>query len=191
MLERSAAEVEPLFTITADEEARREGEARDLLRGSRRPRTSRGSTRRVWIHARDRPRLSEQGPPPADRRCPRWRIRIIRPQASSVTSFRRKRTPWGDGTDPRWLGSPATSLLSGHGARQVELVPAIDVVRFEFETGELRRRRARRRTPAPPREISPRAAREPRLPPERSLSDPPAAVRHLIESMGRPVTERL
>ncbi|HET9795410.1 MAG TPA: GreA/GreB family elongation factor [Thermoanaerobaculia bacterium] len=84
-------------------------------------------------------------------------------------------------------------FFAGHGAgRVVELSPAIDAVRFEFEGGEKLSlppgAAAKNLVPLPPGDfrrdrLEDRAALR-----ERSLADPAGAVRHLIESMGRPVT---
>jgi len=84
-------------------------------------------------------------------------------------------------------------FFAGHGAgRVVDLSPAIDAVRFEFEGGERLSlppgAAAKNLVPLPPGDFRRDRLENRDALRERSLADPAGAVRHLIESMGRPVT---
>ena len=95
----------------------------------------------------------------------------------------------------RWLRFVPGDVFyfAGHGAgRVVELVPAIESVRFEFETGEKLSlppgAAAKNLVPLPHGDFRRERLENRDALAERSLADPPAALRHLIESVGRPVT---
>ena len=95
----------------------------------------------------------------------------------------------------RWVRfAPGDAFFfAGHGAgRVVELAPAIDVVRFEFETGEKLSlppgAAAKNLVPLPPGDFRRERLEDRAALAERSLADPAGALRHLIESVGRPVT---
>ncbi len=95
----------------------------------------------------------------------------------------------------RWLKFAPGDVFyfAGHGAGRVtDLAPAIDSVRFEFETGEKLSlppgAAARNLVPLPPGDFRRERLEDREALREKSLRDPAAAVKHLIESMGRPVT---
>jgi len=95
----------------------------------------------------------------------------------------------------RWLKFRPGDVFyfAGHGAGRVtELAPAIESVRFEFEGGEKLSlppgAAAKNLVPLPPGDFRRERLEDRAALREKSLADPPAAVKHLIESVGRPVT---
>ena len=95
----------------------------------------------------------------------------------------------------RWLRFAPGDVFffAGHGAGRVtDLVPAIDAVRFEFETGEKLSlppgAAAKNLVPLPPGDFRRERLEDREGLRGRSLAGPADAVRHFIESVGRPVT---
>jgi len=200
MLERSAAEVEPLFTITREMKKRGEKEKpRALLARLAAAQDEQGlyeaRLETLLEIARAFPNKAASPAEIADA------LRMAYPDHPSLEALIGHLLPAKANVVEaaerirRWLRFAPGDVFffPGHGAgRVMELVPAIDVVRFEFETGE--------KLSLPPgaaaknlQPLSPGDFRRERLENrdalrERSLADPPAAVKHLIESMGRPVT---
>jgi transcription elongation GreA/GreB family factor len=200
MLERSAAEVEPLFAITREMKKRGEKDKpRTLLARLAAAQEEQGlyaarldtllEIARAFPNRAASPseiadalRMAYPDHPSLEALI----AHLLTPKAIVVEATERIR---------RWLKfSPGdVFFFPGHGAGRVtELVPAIEVVRFEFETGEKLSlppgAAAKNLQPLPPGDFRRERLEDRDALRERSLSDPPAAVRHLIESMGRPVT---
>jgi transcription elongation GreA/GreB family factor len=95
----------------------------------------------------------------------------------------------------RWLPFVPGGVFyfEGHGAgRVVDVRPAIDAVRLDFEGGEKLSlppgAASRNLIPLAPGDFRRERLEDARALGELSLADPPDALRHLIESLGRPLT---
>ncbi len=95
----------------------------------------------------------------------------------------------------RWLAFVPGEVFffAGHGAgRVIELNPAIDSVKFEFEKGEKLSlppgAAAKNLIPLPKGDFRRERLEDRGSLSARSLADPAGAVRHLVESVGRPLT---
>jgi len=200
LLARSAEDVEPLFAITREMKKRGEKEKPRALLG----RLAAAQEEQGFYRARLETLLEiarafpHKAAPPAEIADafrfawpdhPSLETLIahsLGPRANVVEAAERIR---------RWLRFAPGDVFffAGHGAgRVVELAPAIDAVRFEFETGEKLSlppgAAAKNLVPLPPGDFRRERLEDRNGLAERSLADPPAAVRHLIESVGRPVT---
>jgi transcription elongation GreA/GreB family factor len=114
-----------------------------------------------------------------------------------ITHFLTPKTNIVEGVEKirRWLkfAPGEVFFFPGHGAGRVtDLVPAIDAVRFEFETGEKLSlppgAAAKNLIPLPPGDFRRDRLENPEALRERALAEPASAVKHFIESMGRSVT---
>ena len=200
MLARSAADVEPLFAITREMKKRGEKEKpRSLLARLAAAQDEQGLYAARLDTLLEIARAFPNKAAPAAEIADALRMaypdhpslemligHFLAPKANVVDAAERIR---------RWLRfSPGdVFFFPGHGAGRVtELSPAIEAVRFEFESGEKLSlppgAAAKSLIALPPGDFRRERLENRDALRERSLADPPAAVRHLIESMGRPAT---